>query len=162
MIEVFEYDPMLGYCTVKRKTVPLTPVVTEPVSANLSFLQTKEDTPPPTKPEPETSLTEPVSAPLSEPEAEIQQEVSEVEQGEAATSSGTSSKENQIPNIVRQDTPGTALIPLSSMSKYDIPFLNTLLCQKGIDDDYDDVDDDNDDDDDDDDDDSRYSGTSQV
>ena len=103
-------------------------MVTEPVSANLSFLQNKEDTPPPTKTEPETSLTEP----LSEPEAEIQQEVSEVEQGEAASSSGTSSKENQIPNIVRQETPGAPLIPLSSMSKYDIPFLNTLLCQKGI------------------------------
>ena len=24
VIEVFEYDPMLGYCTVKRKTVPIT------------------------------------------------------------------------------------------------------------------------------------------
>ena len=144
VIEVFEYDPMLGYCTVKRKTVPVTPAVTEPpntpstpVSANLSFLQTKEESPAPTLPAAktdvvETSLTEPISGPLSEPESQPQ-EVSEVEQGDPVTSSGTSSKENKIPNTAQTaGTADTPMIPLSSMSKYDIPFLNNLLCQKGI------------------------------
>ena len=165
VIEVFEYDPMLGYCTVKRKTVPVNPEP-EPsqptsVSANLSFLQTKEEPPatppatPPTPPAPppappppqekpddvgeeeeeedaegevvvgETaSLTEPMSEPRPQPES----------YGEAVSSSGTSSsKENKVPNTSScKKSTETPLIPLSSMSKYDIPFLNNLLTQKGI------------------------------
>ena len=47
MVEVFEYDPLLGYCTVKRKTVPIlevsehgsTPPPTTTASVNLNFLQ---------------------------------------------------------------------------------------------------------------------------
>ena len=46
IVEVFEYDPMLGYCTVKRKTVPVVEaidhdnIVNAPYSSvNLSFLQ---------------------------------------------------------------------------------------------------------------------------
>ena len=56
VIEVFEYDPMLGYCTVKRKTVPITEgpasagadnnVQSPSVSANLSFLQSPTQPPP--------------------------------------------------------------------------------------------------------------------
>ena len=148
VIEVFEYDPMLGYCTVKRKTVPVNPEP-EPsqptsVSANLSFLQTKEEpTPPaPTQERPEnvgeqeedgelvaetvvetTSLTEPMSEPQPQPQS----------YGENGSSSGTSSKENKVPNIPScKKSTETPLIPLSSMSKYDIPFLNNLLTQKGI------------------------------
>ena len=47
VVEVFEYDPLLGYCTVKRKTVPIlevsehgsTPPPTATASVNLNFLQ---------------------------------------------------------------------------------------------------------------------------
>ena len=47
VVEVFEYDPLLGYCTVKRKTVPIlevsehgsTPPPTTTASVNLNFLQ---------------------------------------------------------------------------------------------------------------------------
>ena len=47
VVEVFEYDPLLGYCTVKRKTVPVlevsehgaTPPPHSASSVNLSYLQ---------------------------------------------------------------------------------------------------------------------------
>ena len=47
VVEVFEYDPLLGYCTVKRKTVPIlevsehgsTPPPSTTASVNLNFLQ---------------------------------------------------------------------------------------------------------------------------
>ena len=165
VIEVFEYDPMLGYCTVKRKTVPVNPEP-EPsqptsVSANLSFLQTKEEppattpattpataaatppAPPPTQDKPEDVVEEEVedvegelvvgeTASLTEPMSEPQAQAESY--GEAVSSSGTSSsKENKVPNPPScKKSSETPLIPLSSMSKYDIPFLNNLLTQKGI------------------------------
>jgi hypothetical protein len=45
VVEVFEFDPLLGYCTVKRKTIPIVPTTTLSTaeatgsSINLSFLQ---------------------------------------------------------------------------------------------------------------------------
>ena len=137
-IEVFEYDPMLGYCTVKRKTVPINDVPEQTQSpsksANLSFLQSD--------PQQESEIN--AFSGEDDGKATAEQETSEIAshkensieesatEQENPSSSGTSSKENRVPNNQNKDTSETPLIPLSSMSKYDIPFLNNILGQKPI------------------------------
>ena len=141
VIEVFEYDPLLGYCTVKRKTVPISEVVPDTVqspsvSANLSFLNTS-----PTENDSEKQSTkeEIIEERVNSPEHNEAVDVSESQNdneksygdNENASSSGTSSKENKAPNKNASEVPMSG-IPLSSMSKYDIPFLNNILGQKAI------------------------------
>ena len=137
VVEVFEYDPLLGYCTVKRKTVPINEPaesVQSPVSANLNFLQT----PPPQQPETQEHAFTHQDKPAAD-EAGVEdatdKDTSElsVKESEQQTSSGTSSKENKVPETSQQARSGESpMIPLSSMSKYDIPFLNSILGQKSI------------------------------
>ena len=153
VIEVFEYDPMLGYCTVKRKTVPITEgpasagadnnVQSPSVSANLSFLQSPTQPPPtPSKPDTATEAEQPAfKEKPEEPQQEKDKSISTQEQdnseiisqgneksvdeneNDIPTSSGTSSKENKVPNNQTKKASGAPLVPLTGMSKYDdIPF----------------------------------------
>ena len=143
VIEVFEYDPLLGYCTVKRKTVPVNnenaeSVQSPSVSANLTFIQS------PTKETEDvnknhiTAFTKMDEEKSATTEKDISESISQEHEkssceNENQTSSGTSSKENRVPNS-QEKKPGEApMIPLSGMSKYDdIPFLNNILGQKSI------------------------------
>ena len=168
VVEVFEYDPMLGYCTVKRKTVPVVEVtehennVNVQSSVNLSFLQK----PAPTNDTDDKSTIKQISEMIPQRESasavkevtskaeyddkkdkehycEPKSEISEASMlkesvTENLTGSGGSSKENKAQNNnqskkkpVEKD-PDTPLIPLASMSKYDIPFLNSILGNKSI------------------------------
>ena len=137
VIEVFEYDPLLGYCTVKRKTVPINEnpesVQSPSVSANLTFIQS------PTKEEKiEENVTQNAFRTLKEeekvaPEKDISESISQELCENENPSSGTSSKENKVPNSQEKKSEEAAMIPLTGISKYDdIPFLNNILGQKSI------------------------------
>ena len=155
VIEVFEYDPLLGYCTVKRKTVPIDEkeTLSEPSkSINISYLKTSDSEKPTQEISPndnsenmaQQSLTvtdtigktksilsqstpSPAMDDLISPVASLSQKA------ESNPSSNTSSKENKVPNKSPskkssiETEPSKPLIPMSSMSKYDIPFLGVLF-----------------------------------
>ena len=137
VIEVFEYDPLLGYCTVKRKTVPINEnpenVQSPSVSANLTFIQS------PTKEEKiEENVTQNAFTTKEDekvaPEKDMSESISQEEcENENLSGSGTSSKKNKVPTSQEKKSGEAAMIPLTGISKYDdIPFLNNILGQKSI------------------------------
>ena len=136
VIEVFEYDPLLGYCTVKRKTVPINEnpetVQSPSVSANLTFIQS------PTNEEKNDNLTNTAFTNIEKEEKDKSESISQEQEksfceNESPSSSGTSSKENKVPNSQEKKSGEAAMIPLTGISKYDdIPFLNNILGQKTI------------------------------
>ena len=154
VVEVFEYDPMLGYCTVKRKTVPideeesarkdsLTP------SINLSYLQSPEVEEGPPLPgeaagNPLNEALGPPSAEAVNPPREESKEKEEVEKKSESrmdkaeddscselTSTTGQQQQQQEDNNAKRPSMVEGLVPLSSMSKYDIPFLGPLLANMG-------------------------------
>ena len=135
VVEVFEYDPMLGYCTVKRKTVPIEQEESirkdSMTSINLSYLQspTKDIISKPDEPKEEDSdhKAEPISSESNEA-ASVSGITNECLNSNSIHSSQSSMK-NKIP--LKRPSFVEGLVPLSSMSKYDIPFLGPLLANMG-------------------------------
>ena len=134
VIEVFEYDPLLGYCTVKRKTVPINEVeeALTPVSINMSFLNSNKEEPVASK----EDVVEDVSKQTEDQKESIKDKKTYLikEEDQSGRSSNSSSKENKLPTNqtqqknVEKESP-RPLLHRSSLSNYDNPLISAILEQ---------------------------------
>ena len=134
VIEVFEYDPLLGYCTVKRKTVPINDVeeALTPVSVNMSFLNSNKEEPVVSK----EGVLEYASEQTENQKESIKDKKTELikEEDQSGRSSNSSSKENKLPHNqtlqknAEKESP-RPLLPRSSLSNYDNPLISAILEQ---------------------------------
>ena len=144
IIEVFEFDPLLGYCTVKRKTVPINDTETTigQNSNSVNLQSSISEYIPGTSCKEEESEQNVLIQSISEANKQSEKTTLSSSGTNESTnslapndvsgpSSNTSSKENKVPNKQiskkKLEEGPKPLVPLSSISKYDIPFIGTLL-----------------------------------
>ena len=133
VIEVYEYDPLLGYCTVKRKTVPIEEVVENQssLSVNMSFLNSNKDK------SNEDTKTHENSIPVDSKQDNSKDQLVGnkeylKEEDQSGRSSNGSSKENKLPN--KQNQPKSSekeslkpLVPQTSILHYDNHIVSAIL-----------------------------------